>query len=65
MAIIVGGDPRAEKQEPVALPESKIKRDVEPVEIREAEAAQSEKPEEEAVEASKKPVKKARKNGKK
>lgn len=64
MAIIIGGNPKAEKQQPVAAPESKIKRDVEPVEVRTEEVAQSEEPEV-AAPAVKKPVKKARKNGKK
>lgn len=65
MAIIIGGDPRAKKEGPVAAPESKIELDVEPAEVREASAAQSEEPEAEAVASVKKPVKKAKKNGKK
>lgn len=62
MAIIIGGNPKAEKQQPVAAPESKIKRDVEPVEIRTEEVAQSKEPE---VTEEKKVAKRTRKNGKK
>lgn len=64
MAIIIGGNPKVEKERPVAAPESKIKFDAEPVEIREEKAEKSEEPEAEAVEV-KKAVKKVRKNGKK
>ena len=62
MAIIIGGNPRAEKERPVAAPESKIKSDVAPVEIREENVAKSKEPE---VEAPKKAIRKPRKNGKK
>lgn len=42
MAIIIGRSPKAEKQQPVAAPESKIKDNVEPVEVREENVAPSE-----------------------
>lgn len=57
-----------EKEGPVALPESKIKLDAEPVEVREESVEKSEEPEVEAgaaVEPFKKPVKKAKRNVKK
>lgn len=69
MAIIIGGDPRAERQEPVALAESKIDLDAKPVEVREASVEASEEPKAEVearpVEEVKKPAKRVRRNGKK
>lgn len=44
MAIIVGGNPRVEREAPQAAPESKIKRDVKPTEVRKDDTAQSEEP---------------------
>lgn len=44
MAIIVGGNPRVEREAPEAAPESKIKRGVEPTEVRKDDTVQSEEP---------------------
>ena len=62
MAIIIGGNPRVEREKPVALPENEVHGDVAPVE--EKEAVKSEEPEAEVKEV-KTPVKRAKKNGKK
>lgn len=69
MAIIIGGSPKAEKQSPVAAPESKINLDAQPVEIREESVEASEEPKAEVdalpVEEVKKPAKRAKRNVKK
>lgn len=65
MAIIIGGDPKAERQQPVAAPESKIDLDAQPVEIREESVEASEEPEAEAVTEVRNPAKRAKRNVKK
>lgn len=61
MAIIFGGIPQQEREEPMARPESEVKRDVEAVENGAASGAQSE----ETEVVPKKAAKKSRRNVKK
>lgn len=63
MAIIIGRSPKAEKQQPVAAPENKIKDNVEPVEVREENVVPSE--ETKVEEPVRKVPKKTKRNGKK
>mgnify|MGYP007101829194 CR=1 FL=1 len=65
MAIIIGVNPRAERQEPVALPKTEISEIAEPAETVRESVAQSEEPAAETVTPVKAAPKKPKRNGKK